>query len=447
MRKLIILALKEVIVTFRDLGAIVTMLVSPVVLTLAIGAAFGTGGSATLSDIPVLLLNYDDGPMSRTVVDVFQSEDLEELLEVELVSAEEEARARVESDEVAALVIIPENFTGSAFPLISAVQEELGLDLLSLTSEETAALTPQQQLEISRLYIRTQEERTEEPVTLEIYASPEWQISTGVVKGVTTQAVERLHMMTTGYTVIASRLFQTNLGEGAAGSFGDLTSAGSMEMEGGDASDLPVHLQVVSPSGRSFNWLDYSAASMAILFLMFAVTSGGRTLLAERQWGTLPRLLISPTPALTVLVGKMGGIVLAGLLQVFVLWGATSLIGAYWGEPAGVIAAVLALVLAATGVGAIISAWSKTSGQAGAVGTAVTLAGAAFSGSFVPRSNLPRAVQTISLITPHAWGIEIFTDLQRGKGLIDILPLLGGLLLLTALYYAIAAVGFRRLID
>lgn len=447
MRRLIVLALKEIIVTFRDLGAIMTMLVSPVVLTLAIGAAFGTGGSATLTDIPVLLLNYDDGRMSETVVDVFQSEDLEALLEVEIVSDEEEARARVERDEVAALVIIPANFTTNAFPLISAVQEQLGLDLLSLTPEESADLTAEQQILISRLYLQTQEEDVEEPVTIEIYASPDWQISTGVVKGVTTQAVERLHMMTTGFTVIASRLFQADLEGGAAGSFGDLTSAGGMEMESVDASDLPVHLQVVSPSGRSFSWLDYSAASMAILFLMFAVTSGGRTLLAERQLGTLPRLLIAPTPALTILLGKMGGIVLAGLLQVFVLWGATSLIGAYWGEPVGVIAAVLALVLAATGVGAIISAWSKSSGQAGAIGTAVTLAGAAFSGTFVPRSNLPRAVQMVSLITPNAWGIEIFADLQRGKGLIEILPLLGGLLLLTAIYYAVAAVGFRRLID
>jgi ABC-2 type transport system permease protein len=446
MRRLIVLALKEIVVTFRDLGAIVTMLVSPVVLTLAIGAAFGTGGSATLTDIPVLLLNDDDGAMSQTVVDVFQSEDLEELLEVEIVSDEEEARARVESDEVAALVIIPENFTESAFPLVSVVQEQLGLDLLSLTPGESTDLTAEQQSLISQLYIETQEESVEEPVTIEIYASPDWQISTGVVKGVTTQAVERLHMMTTGFTVIASRLFQADL-EGGTGSFGDLTSAGGMEMEGIDASDLPVHLQVVSPSGRSFSWLDYSAASMAILFLMFAVTSGGRTLLAERQRGTLPRLLISPTPALTILLGKMGGIVLAGLLQVFVLWGATSLIGAYWGEPAGVIAAILALVLAATGVGALISAWSKTPGQAGAIGTAVTLAGAAFSGTFVPRSNLPRAVQVISLITPNAWGIEIFADLQMGKGLVEILPLLGGLLLLTAVYYAIAALGFRRLID
>ena len=30
------------------------------------------------------------------------------------------------------------------------------------------------------------------------------------------------------------------------------------------------------------------APSMAIMFLMFTVTNGGRSILAERDWGTLP---------------------------------------------------------------------------------------------------------------------------------------------------------------
>lgn len=213
----------------------------------------------------------------------------------------------------------------------------------------------------------------------------------------------------------------------------------------GDVGDreLPVRVEIVSPTRRGFRWLDYSATSMAILFLMFAVTAGGRTLLAERQGGTLPRLLVSPTPALTILTGKMGGILLTGLMQVFVLWGATTVIGAHWGAPLGVVAAILVLVVCATGVGALISAWAKNAGQAGAIGTAVTLVASAVSGTFFPRMNLPGWVQTLSLITPNAWGIEIFSALQSGQGLLEIVPLLGGALALATLYYVAALVGFR----
>ncbi len=161
--------------------------------------------------------------------------------------------------------------------------------------------------------------------------------------------------------------------------------------------------------------------------------------------GTLPRLAITPTHSLTILIGKMAGIVLTGLLQVGVLWGATSLIGAYWGPPLAVFIVLLALVLAATSVGALISAWSKSAGQAGAIGTAITLIGAAASGSFFPRTNLPAALRSISLLTPNAWGIEIFAKLQSGGSLRAILPLLGGLIALTVVYYAVAAFGFRRI--
>jgi ABC-2 type transport system permease protein len=180
---------------------------------------------------------------------------------------------------------------------------------------------------------------------------------------------------------------------------------------------------------------------------MFAVTSGGRTLLAEREGGTLPRLLVSPTPALTILVGKMAGIVLTGLLQVSLLWGATSLWGAYWGPPLGVAPAIVALVLCATGVGALISAWARTPGQASAIGTAVTLVASALSGTFFPRMGLPEWVQTLSLVTPNAWGIELFTALQSGEGGSTLLPLLGGTLALTVAYYLAALFGFRRQFD
>jgi ABC-2 type transport system permease protein len=226
--------------------------------------------------------------------------------------------------------------------------------------------------------------------------------------------------------------------------FGGQEGGGAAAFNQVDAQALPIDVTVVSGTGRTFNWISYTAASMAVLFLMFAVTSGGRTLLAERAAGTLPRLLVTPTTPLTVLVGKMGGIVLTGFLQMVLLWGATTLAGAYWGPPVGVLAAILALVICASGVGALISAWSRSQGQAGAIGTAVTLVGSAVSGSFFPRAGLPGWVQTVSLLTPNAWGIEIFSALQRGRGLAGILDQLGWVLLLTLVYYGVALLGFRR---
>ncbi len=444
MRKLLTLAIKEIIVTFRDVGALMTMLLTPLLLTLAIAAAFGVGGDTSLPNIPVRIRNKDTGQFSQAILDAFENQK-EGLLEVELIQDETAARELVDEGNTAALVIVPEHFSDSALPLAGAVQEQLGLDLLSLSQEDIEQLSPEQQQEIGRLFFESQGDDGDVPI-IEIYASPDYQISVSVIQGILRGAIERLNMTLAGTNAIITRLVEAQMGQGL-GEPSELDPDLSFGGDGFDSEtsqELSIHLEVTSPSGRGFNWLDYSAASMAILFLMFAVTSGGRTILAEKQMGTLSRLVITPTQNLTILIGKMAGIMLTGLLQVLVLWGATSLIGAYWGPPLGVLVTLILLVLCATGVGALISAWAKSAGQAGAIGSAFSLIAAASSGSFFPRMNLPQFLQTISFITPNAWGIEIFARLQSGDNLQNILPMLGGVLVLTIVYYTIAAFGFRR---
>jgi ABC-2 type transport system permease protein len=448
MRKLVVLAFKEVLVAFRDVGALVTMLATPLALTLVMMAAFGSGDSTPISDIPVLLLNKDAGVFGKTLTDVFFSSSVGDLVTATLVTDEAAARARVDADEVAALVIIPEDFSARVFPFGARAQELTGVDVTTLAPDAT--LTPEQQAGLAQAYIESQAQREssrDQPVHVEIYASPDRRISALVVKAIVSQSLERLNIQIAGTTNIITRLAA---GMAQAGqSNADMAAAlGAMQTESAGqeagAADLPIKLHITSTTGRGFSWLGYYASSMAVLFLMFAATSGGRTLLAERQRGTLPRLLISPTSALTILLGKMGGIVLTGVLQMLILWGATTLVGAYWGNPGGVLLTIVLLVMCASSVGALISAWATTPGQAGAIGSAVTLIGGALSGSFFVRWNLPQWVQYLSLVTPNAWGIEILSRLQAGRGLSAILPWLGGTLLLTVVYYGVALVGFRR---
>jgi ABC-2 type transport system permease protein len=449
MRKLVVLALKEVTVAFRDVGALVTMLVTPLALTLVMMAAFGSGDSTPISDIPVLLLNKDTGVFGQTLTDVFFSSSVGDLVTPTLVTDEATARARVDADEVAALVIIPADFSERVFPFGTRAQEITGVDVTTLASDAT--LTPEQQAGLAQAFMESQS--PDQPVIVEIYASPDRRISALVVKAIVSQSLERLNIQIAGTTNIIARLMagmyqagQTDMDVAAAMGAMQSESLGQESAGGADAAgaELPIKLHITSATGRGFSWLGYYASSMAVLFLMFAVTYGGRTLLAERQRGTLPRLLISPTSALTILLGKMGGIVLTGVLQMLILWGATTLIGAYWGNPAGVLLTIVLLVTCASSVGALISAWARTPGQAGAIGSAVTLIGGAFSGSFFVRWNLPQWVQYVSLVTPNAWGIEILSRLQTGRSPVVILPWLGGMLLLTIVYYGLALVGFRR---
>jgi ABC-type Na+ efflux pump permease subunit len=437
MRKVWVMALKEIMVTFRDTGALLLMLVTPLVLTLTIAAAFGTGSGRPISGIQVLLLDRDGGQMSRALVDAFYSERVGDLVLPEMVANshadEAAARERVHADELAALVVIPEGFTARLLPLGEGAPSSGGAGE-PLTPEQMQALGESLQAQIEA-----------DPVVIEIYASPQYRISTAVIRAIISQVLEEMNLATRGIPAAVTRLAMAegSASEGAESLY-RLGFAMGERMATGGIGERSVRLVPVSAGGRAFNWLDYMASSMAILFLMFAVTSGGRSLFTERQAGTLPRLLITPTRSMSVLVGKMAGIMLVGTLQVIILWRATTILGAYWGGPLPVMVSIVLLVMCATGVAALIAAWAKSAAQAGALGTGITLVAAASSGAFLPRMNLPAWMQQLSLVTPNAWGIDIFTALQSGRGLADIAPLLAGVVGLTAAYYLIAAVGFRR---
>jgi ABC-2 type transport system permease protein len=448
MRKLWVLSLKEILLTVRDVGALVMMLVTPLAITLVMAAAFGTGGDdAPLDSIPVLLLNQDAGTMGQALVDIFYSDAIGDLVAPELVKDEAAARVRVDDDDVAALVIIPADFSARVSPMGVLAQQIAGVDVTKVTSD--TVLTPEQQLKLGMAFLQSQNLANTDPVVVEVYASPDWRISSAVVKSIVSQGLEILNIQIAGTSAIIARLAEAPTQSGASsGNFAQM--AGAFQAQSGDGAqtaDLPINLHITSSTGRRFSWLGYYASALAVTFLMFAVTSGGRTLLLERRLGTLPRLLITPTPALAILVGKMGGIILTGVLQLCILWGATSLIGAYWGAPPNVLLAILVIVPCTSSVGALISAWAKSPGQASAVGAAITLIGSALGGGFVVRWSLPLWVQYASFAVPTGWGIEILGRLQAGQSLAHVLPWLGGALALTVVYYGIALVGFRRQFD
>ena len=187
------------------------------------------------------------------------------------------------------------------------------------------------------------------------------------------------------------------------------------------------------------------APSMAVLFLMFTVSLGARSVLAERQWGTLQRLLISPSSPTQVLGGKVSGIFLTGLAQMVILITFSALaFGVRWGAPVALIVLIVTTVFAATGWGALIAAYAKSPGQAMSLGSMMALVFAGLAGNFVPRQNYPEFLQQISLITPNAWALEGFEALGLGGDLQAVLLPIVALAIMGAVLFTIATVMFRR---
>jgi len=136
------------------------------------------------------------------------------------------------------------------------------------------------------------------------------------------------------------------------------------------------------------------------------------------------------------------GIFLTAIAQLFILIGGTSLLfRLQWGNPLAVLVLVLAAAFAATGWGMIMAAFLKTPGQISSVGSSLMIIFGLLGGSFFDVTMLPKWVQTISKVSPNAWGMEGFVDLAHGGGLAVVrtpviaLLIMGTVLFITASFW------------
>ncbi len=106
---------KDLSITFRDRNALLLMILAPLVLSFIIGASFGNflmgGSSVPFDQIPVLVVNDDEGEMGVQFVEAMQAGELAELLLVTEMADLDEARAIVQQGEARAVVHIPVGFS------------------------------------------------------------------------------------------------------------------------------------------------------------------------------------------------------------------------------------------------------------------------------------------------------------------------------------------------
>ena len=411
MKKIFLIGWKDVKLVFRDRTALLFMLVAPFALTLGMGLITGNLGSkntSVISDIPVVIVNQDGGTLGNTLVEVFQSDDLAALVDVELSDDPDYARTHVNDDESAAAVIIPAGFTKSIIPAEGSTQAG-------------------------------------EPVKIEIYANPTRPTSSGFIQTIVTAFLSQVEAGRVGAEVTITQLIEYGLIQPQdAASYTEKIGAAQATLS---TSQSAILVEGVTPSGEEveFNAMAYLAPGYALLFLMYTATNAGRMLLVEKRQGTLPRLLVSPTTAAQVLTGKMIGSYMTGMLQMLILIIASSILFQLkWGDPFAVVILVLASVFGAVGWGMLLSALIKTPGQAASVGSALMLTFGILGGSFFDLGALPEWVQTIAKITPNFWGQDGFMSLALGVGLGGIWKPLLALTIMGLVLFIVSSQLFKR---
>jgi ABC-2 type transport system permease protein len=276
-----------------------------------------------------------------------------------------------------------------------------------------------------------------------LYANPSRPTSANVVKTVVEAFANQVEVGRVSSAVTINQLIQSGrIPVQDAASVG--AALGNRQSEAGSSS---IRLKSVTSEGEAvkFDVLALLAPAMALMFLMFTVSNGGRSLLAERAQGTLPRLLVSPTSTTQVLGGKVFGIYLTGVAQMLILiLASTLLFQLQWGDPLAVLVLVLAAVFGAVGWGLLITTMARTPGQVGAIGSAVMLLFGILGGSFIDTELMPTWFQWISKITPNAWGLDGFNLLALGGGLADLGATLLALLVMGLVLFGVSALFFNR---
>ncbi|MCK6576789.1 MAG: ABC transporter permease [Anaerolineae bacterium] len=438
LRKIWVIAYKDLYITFTDRNLILIMIVTPLALASIIGLAFGGfigggGSDVPVQNIPVAVVNLDQGvefggsPLNQgqTFVDLLVPQgdpDPENVLHqltnaVELGTAET-ARAGVNAGDYSAAIIIPAEFTASI-----------------TTTQAQTALTP---------------------VQIEVYASPAAPVSANIIRSIVESFSNQIAMgsITVASTIgalteraTANPLFglQFAAAAGGDGFNPDFSAAFSP-----DAALIRIEQQRVTGETAAFNPLVSFGSAQAVFFMMFTAMAGANNVMEERRAWTLQRQLVTPTPRMVLLLGKMVGTFISCVAQVIILILALTLVGSLiagelqfiWGTNLFLLALVILCVsLAASGVAALVAGLVRTPEQGNTIGSIISILFGLFSGAFFSVEAVPGA-NVISRLTVNYWGVEAFNKLSQDQT--DIGLNLVVLLILGVVFFSAGLFIFNR---
>ena len=195
----------------------------------------------------------------------------------------------------------------------------------------------------------------------------------------------------------------------------------------------------LAPTPPTILWF-YGVAVLVLIVQHVAVTVSSLSILQDRQRGAVDLFRVSPIRATELLVGKYLAFATLSMLVAAVVLGLL-VVGfgvPVLGPPEHVFLALGLLVLAATGIGLLISLVSDSDRQAVQLGLIILLASVFFSGLAIDRSHFTPLVQALSATLPTTQATGLVQDLLlrgavRDPGQLAILATMAGAMFVLGL--------------
>ncbi|WP_026882382.1 ABC transporter permease [Clostridium akagii] len=192
------------------------------------------------------------------------------------------------------------------------------------------------------------------------------------------------------------------------------------------------------------------STNLCVSFMMFTVIFIVYEILGRKDDGTLKRSLGTPNKKGVILSSIVLAFLIVGWIQVLLMVGTTSLFfHLSWGTSyLALFALFTSLILVVLGLGVLLCRIIKSANNAPLVCQMVINISCIIGGSYVPIEYFPNLLKNISYFVPQSWAIEGLTGvILNNKGLADVLPDIGILLLFALAFFTAGASTIKGLVE
>ncbi|KUO73802.1 MAG: hypothetical protein APF77_17105 [Clostridia bacterium BRH_c25] len=333
--------------------------------------------------------------------------DSEEVAKIISYRVEEENRAyeRLNSREVSAVVLLPDNF---------------------IYDMKINMLTP-----------------FRNKVDIRVLTHPDMSISGQVVRSIVEAYSDAMSSVIIGKNVLVEAAMEHDLGDDGFKGMKETMEGISSAMEG-----IRVDIDNVEVEGRkNISSADYYAVAMLTMFILFAAGHGGRMLLEEKENMTYHRMIMAGTPKLGILAGKFFTVFLIALLQISIMITFSYyVLKVQWGSTLPVMLISLSSAFSVAGVGSTLAAATFKAGNykmANIFETGVIQTMALLGGSFFPVDILPSMFQKLSFLSLNGTALKAYLKIMMGYGMEEIIGYVGVLTAIGALFLVLSVLILR----
>lgn len=367
--KSFIIAWKDFKIRFTDRKGFFLMIFFPIILTAILGSALsGVMGEGNLPKTTVGVVENGDDPLGNILVeDVLKGKELNDLVTVKKASSESQLTAMLRNEKVDAGILIPRDWSGSL-----------------------------QEGQLRRVKILT---------------DPGKELKGKIIETVLQTFINRVTTTASSTKTVLTNSAQTLAPNEMKELAGELTV--SLENL---SKERHSYVQDSSIGKKQVSGMQYYAAAMAAMFLLFNVANGAKSFINERDTETLARLMSTPTSKFSILAGKFLGNLYFVLAQFTIFLAVTHfLFDVNWGE--NILQTMLigfAYSIAVSGLAIFFASIIKNLKTADLIGGLGVQVFSILGGSMIPITIFPKGLQTLANIAPNKWALMSFIDIMAG---------------------------------